>query len=471
MPDFSIIQQSPQIRQIVQENMLERQFHDALFPRTLFRGEVTPMPWAANVGDTRFFSGTGLIPIDASPLQPGNDPVPLAYTYEQWFAQAEQYMGTIDTYMPNSVVAIANLFLRNAHQLGLQSALTLDTIVRDRMFNAAVSGWSVVDGAQSSTANLRVKRLNGYTRARNPNLSTGSPVRFDYVSSSNPLVVHIFDNGADATFSIIGYTPDVAGDETGPGVLILSTSVTSVANRAYIYSVDSTDIVRVGGGLKVDTLLSTSLPKLTDIRSAVSNFWQNNVPEHPDGRFHAHISPISQSKVFADDELQRLLTALPDYYMYKKFAIGELLGCVFFRNSRNPIASTVNGGSTATYLQTDPFAGELYTKGVPTSSDATSLAVYRMLFTAQGGIMEYYIDPNQLITDAGITGKVGDPRVVNNGIEVNSDRIQLILRAPQNRAQDMVATTWKFIGDWPVRTDAATGDPSRYKRFQVIEHT
>jgi hypothetical protein len=43
-----------------------------------------------------------------------------------------------------------------------------------------------------------------------------------------------------------------------------------------------------------------------------------------------------------------------------------------------------------------------------------------------------------------------------------------MLRAPQNRLQDMVAATWKFIGDWPVRTDAAVGG-AYYKRVLTIE--
>jgi hypothetical protein len=77
----------------------------------------------------------------------------------------------------------------------------------------------------------------------------------------------------------------------------------------------------------------------------------------PDGRFHCHLDPTSQAQVFADDEWQRLLTSLPDYYMYKQFTIGELLNCVFFRNNENPQVDTVLGGATATYDDNDPFAG------------------------------------------------------------------------------------------------------------------
>jgi hypothetical protein len=218
--------------------------------------------------------------------------------------------------------------------------------------------------------------------------------------------------------------------------------------------------------LKLMTQKNTDLPTLADIRSAVAHFWQMNVPEHPDQRFHCHLDPVSQAKIFQDTEFQRLLTALPDYYMYKQFAIGELLNTVFFRNSDCPTSDTVVGGLTASYDARDPFVGELFNNG----NASTGVKIHRMIFSAQGGIMEYHSNLAALLTDAGILGATADPRIVNNGIEVLSDRIQLIIRAPMNRLQDKVSTSWKFIGDWPVRTDAATGDAARYKRFLTIEH-
>ncbi len=466
MPDFSVILQTPEIRALVQENLLERAFHDALFPRLLFRGEAVPVGWPSGVGDTQIFSAPGLASIDARPLRPGEDPDPITYPVEQWEAQLAQYASSIDTHMPTSITAIANLFLRNAHQLGMQAAQTLNRIVRNRMYAAALSGWTVADGTSVGSTSLRVKRLNGFTRARRPDLAAGSPVRFNPVSASNPLQIILFDNAVEASNTVVGFTPDTPGDEFGPGVLTLGVATTSVADRAYVASIDRSALLRVGGGMKVDDLTpGTDIPTLASVRSAVSEFWQQNVPEHPDGRFHCHLAPKSQALMFADNEFQRLLTALPDYYMYRQFALGELLNTVFFRNSECPVVETVVGGTTATYDQRDPFVGELTTNGAAGGSK-----VHRMLFSAQGGIFEYFSDLEALTTEAGITGKIADPRIVNNGIEVFSERIQLVIRAPLNRLQDQVATSWKFIGDWPVRTDAAVGSPPRYKRFFTIEH-
>lgn len=464
MPDFSVILQSDAVRPLVQQGLLERAFHDALFPKQLFRSEATPEKWPGHIGDEQIFSAPGLIPPKMKPSVPGVDPTPKSYPTEQWTAQLQQYDDTIDTHMPTSAVAIADLFLRNTHQLGMQAGQSLNRVVRNRMYNAALSGWTVADGAQNTVTTLRVKRLNGFTRARNPNLSgAGSAkVRFNTVSSSNPLAI-IVNTGAATAVNVTGYTPDTAGDEYGPGTLTVSAAVT-VADRAYVYAVDSTNIIRSGGGNRVDDVAGDP-PTLADIRSMVAKFRTNNVPEHADGRFHAHLDPNSEAMLFADDELQRLLTALPDHYMYQQFVIGSLLGTIFLRNSECPIVSTVTWGSTATWSDDDPFAGELTTTGA-----AGAEGVHRILFSGQGGIFEYYSDLMELLTDAGVTGKVGEFSISNNGIEVMTDRVQLVIRAPINRTQDMVASTWKIIADWPARTDSATGDAARFKRFGCIEH-
>lgn len=463
MSDFSIIASDPGIRAIVQDGTLERQFHDSLFPRLLFRGESAPVLWPAQVGDRAVFTGAGLLQPSMEALVPGSDPLPQTYGAEQWEATMQQYAGTIDTHMPTSMVAIANLFLRNAQQLGLQAGQSLNRITRNRMYNAALSGWTVADGAQGPTTSLRVKRLNGFTKARRPDLVAGSPVRFDPVSSNNPLPIKIFDTTpAEVSRNVIGFTPDTAGDEVGPGIITLDVAVT-VLDRAYVISDFKTALVRVGGGNSVNSIGSTDTLLLANIRDAVANFWQVNAPEHQDGYFHCHLDPISQGQVFSDPEFQRLLTSLPDYYMYSQFALGKLLNTVFYRNSECPVATTVKGGATATYSVQDNFAGELYSTGV-----STGVPIHRALFVAQGALMEYYQDQANLLTEAGLTGKVAEPRITNNGIDVFTERIQLMLRAPQNRLQDMVSSTWKFIGDWPVRTDAAVGG-AYFKRVLVVE--
>jgi len=462
--DFSTILQSPDIRAIVQDGFLERAFHDGLFPKMLFRGEATPVLWPAHAGDSAIFTGVAPVKKKMKPIVPGQDPGASDYQKEQWTAVLQTYGDSIPTHMPSSLVAIASLFLRNAQQLGLGAARTLNSHVRNRLYNAGQSGWTVADGAQVAVTVLRVKRLNGFTTARQT--GANATVRYDLVSAANPLAVLIFNTGTglEQSVNVIGFTADNSGDQTGPGTITVDAAVT-VSNRDYVISVDRTFLVRVGGGNKVDSITSASLLKLADLRSGVSRLQQENVPEHPDGYFHCHLDPTSQAQVFNDAEWQRLLTSMPDGFQYKSLAIGQLLGAVYFRNSECPQIETIDPNDGVTFSLDDNFAGELTANGL-----ASGVKVHRPLFTAQGGIMEYYQDLGALITDAGINGKVGQFQITNNGIEVMSDRVQLIIRAPLNKFQDTVDTTYKFQGDWPVRTDSTTGDAARYKRQLVIEH-
>lgn len=456
--DFGIAVMTPEIRSIIQEGYLERAFHDALFPQLIYRGDVVSVPWPGEVGDQQIFTGKGLIPPKGKPLAPGVDPEPVSYALEQWEASLQNYASTIDTHMPTSVQAIVDLLMQNAAQLGLQSAQTLNRLVRDRMHNAAEAGWTVADGAGAASTSLRVKRLNGFTRARNPSLANGSRVRFDTVSGSNPLAITI---GGTAR-NVIGFTPDTAGDELGPGVLTLSVADTW-SDRDAVLAVDRSSTLFVGGGDHVDDLGVTDLPRLQDIRNIVTRLRRNNIPRHPDGHYHAHIGPVSESQLMADTEIQRMLTGRPENYMYQDFVVGKILNVAFVQNNEAPTPLTVDPYDGVTFSQEDPFAPELTNDGTE-----TGMEVQRILFSGFGGIFEYYQDPAMYLTEAGITGKMGDVQVSNNGVEVHADRIKLIMRAPLNRLQDMVATSWRFVGDWVVRTDAATGDSARYKRMAVL---
>jgi len=203
------------------------------------------------------------------------------------------------------------------------------------------------------------------------------------------------------------------------------------------------------------------------VRAVLTSMQQNNVPVHPDGRIHAHMSPASQARFYDTPEFQRLNTSLPDFYYYRQYALGEFLGVLFLNNTECPISSTVVGGGTATFDPRDPFAPELFHNG----NASTGLPLFRVLFTGQGGIMEYYMDQSALITEAGLNGKVGNFTITNNGIEILTERIQLILRAPIDRLQQNVSMSWSLFADWPFRTDGSTGDVSRYKRAVSLVHT
>jgi hypothetical protein len=468
MADFSIIVQSPEVRSIVQDNYLERQFHDALFPEQLFRESTAKENWPAGgvVGDMQIFTGTGLIPVDLTPVAPRTDPTVATYQIEQWEATLGQLGKSIDTDLPTDANAIASLFMQNAQILGMHAGQTMNRLARNEAFAIALSGHTVADGAQSGVTTLRVKRLNGFTRARRPDLPAGAKVRFETVSASNPLKIRIYDTTpAEVSRTVTGFTPDVAGDEYGPGTLTLAGGAVTVSDRAYVIAEDRTALVRVGGGNKVDDVGSSDVPTLADVRTMVARFRQSNVRAFADGTYHAHMDPISEAKLLNDTEFQRMMTSLPDSHYMQAFALGRMMGTTFIKNTEAPNTETVVGGLTATYSQQDPFVGELYNNGTTTGTP-----IHRILFSGVGGLIEYSQDVAQYKSPVGMAGEVVDPRITANSIQVNTDRIKMIIRGPQNRNMDQVSTTWRWVGAYAKRTDATTGSAARYKRIGCIEH-
>jgi hypothetical protein len=461
MADYSVILQSPTFRALVQENALDRMWHDALYPELLFRAEAKDEKWDANVGDNKTFTGKGLMPVSMIPLVPGTDVSPTDYPVEQWTAIMQQLASSIDTNMPTAIVAAVNKLMEDYKQLGLQAGQTMNKFARYKLFNAGDAGWTVANGAQNSVTTLVVKRLNGFTRARNPSLPAGSPVRYDFVSANNPLAILV----NAVAVNVVGFTPDIAGDELGPGSLTLSAAVT-VADRDPIRATTRTFRVISGGGNATDALTAgTDILHLADVRAAVQRLRKTNVQPFGDGYFHFHLDPTNEGQLFSDNEVQRLTIGLPENALYKEFMINRLMGCTFFRNNENPAPDNVlPGGLTATFSAIDPIAGELWHNG----SATTGTPVHRAICIGRDALNEYYADQSQLETEAGITGttKKG-ATVTNDGFTVTVDRIRVINRAPLDRLQQNVSTSWSFMGDFVMRTDGATGDAAVFKR--VVE--
>lgn len=469
MADYSVILQSPQYRSLVQENALDRFFADGLYPENQFRAEAVNEEWNVNVGDNKTFTGKGLIKPKLVPLIPGSDPAPSDYKLEQWAATMQQWADTIDTNLPTAIVAAVNKLAEDIKQLGLNAGQTLNRIVRYKLFNAGDSGWTVVDGAQSSVTTLRVKRLNGFTRVRRPDLTAGSQVRHDFVTTNNPLPIVVGTTAVNVT----GFTPDVPGDEIGTGTLTLDAAVTA-SNRDPVLASTRTFRVIVGGGNATDAVTAgTDILHLADIRTAIARLRQTNVPACPDGTFHFHLDPIGETQLFADAEVQQLTRGtagveLQGSISYADFVINRLLGCTFYRNNENPVPENVEGGTTATFTALDPIAGELFSNG----NASTGARCHRAIAIGGEALREYFANQRALETEAGITGVVSQgARIVNNGVQIDVDRIRVIQRAPIDRLQQNVSSAWSFLGDFVVRTDAATGDAAAFKRVVNIIHS
>ena len=448
-PDGSIVNTSfnAGVVSAIQDRTLQRTFRDPLFPRLLFRLEAVAELWPVNLGANQTFTRAGLIQPTTRPLSPNAEAPTVQYPIEQWEATAQQFGRAIDTHMPTSYVTLASQYLRNMHQLGVHAGQSINRVVRDKLYNCYVAGNTVTNGAYGPGTAMPVKNLAGFTRK----LFNGRPT---IVSASNPLSITV--NGV--AYTCTGFTSDIAGDEIHSGTLTLTANVTTV-DRQSVLAVNRSQIVYSGGGTRVDDVASTDQFRMADIRAQIAQLQFDNVPTHEDGTYHYHLDPISQSQIFGDNEFQRLNQSIPDYIHYRKFVIAFLLGATFYRNNECPTVATVIE---------DPADG--FTTAFETTNPA-GVVLHRPIVTGQGAIEEKYLDESKYISEAGVQGKIGEFSVVNGGMQIMTERIRLILRAPMDRLQQTTSAAWSMSGDWAIPTDAtATSSAAVYKRCSVCVH-
>ena len=447
---------------LVQKGLLQRAFHDGLFPALQYRSEAMFEEWEANTGSEIFETRAGLLPAVTTPLVAGTDPVPAEVAYEQWSAVLEQYANAIDTNMPSSTVAQANLFLRNIKTLGLNAGQSINRVARNALFKSYLSGQTVLTAVTAvPDLTLRVASLNGFRDVIVP----GTNVRPAPVNPAVPLPIAL-GASLSITANVVGVIPDDSNDLDGPGTLVLSAPIGSVIPvRSAVVSTFAPTVIRASGGVSVDNIGAGDTLVLQQVITASGVLRDNNVPPHDDGFYHAHISGSSNTQLFADPVFQRLNQSLPEHVIYKEGFVGTISGVMFFLNTEAP--KTTNVGSLTSTALSGMYGKDIGAEVV----NGTGVKIGRVLITGKGSLYERALDENKYISEAGVTGKVGEFDVVNNGLQVVTERIRLVLRSPMDRLQQKVSAAWSISTSFPVPSDitASTG-PQRFKRAIILEH-
>jgi hypothetical protein len=452
----------PDIQNLIQQQVLDRIFRDALFPKLLYRSEAVPELWAANLGESKIWTRPGLIAIGTTPLTPGIDPPVGSYLSEQWVATANQYGLSVDTHMPTSAVSLASLFLQNINKLGLNAGETLDTLARNTLYRAYLAGTTVTTAAALLGATqIFVASISGFSEK----LLNARP---QPVSPLNPLLITFSTVGEPAN-TVIAAQPTNPAQPFGPGVLTLGAPLTGpVAARDGIFAANRTFGIQSGGGVTVDAIGAADTLALQDVINGVAAMRANNVPPTADGFYHVHVTPEGESQLYQDQQFRQLFQSLPDSAAFQDLAIGQLVGCRFYRNTQNPntsnsgpLVATGSGGLAAALAAPD-IGGEVVNNN--------AIPLRRALMLGGGALMEPYVDESRYISDAGVTGKIGEFSVTSNGVAVMTERIRLIIRSPLDALQQIVKSSWSWTGDFAVPSDELTGSPARFKRGLVITH-
>lgn len=411
------------IRAMLQNGILDRIFRDALVPEFIFPAIADTEPWTAGMGDTKTFTRKGLLS-PATTAITGSDTSAATYGIEQWSVTMDQYGQAIDTNMLYSAMALANKYAADVQTLGINAGQSLNRISRDKLYAAYAGGRTWCRTGATTDTSMQVQSTNGFTHV----LVNGVPTP---VSASNPLTV-----------SIEGVANTVTGVDTSTRTLTLGTTRVDVQGD-YVVAANAPFSVRGGTGNDSAFDLSTG-DKATFalFRAAVARLRKMSVPTIG-GYYVAHIDPDTESQLFDDSDFKSALQGRVDSPIYRDLSIGRFGGIDWVRNNEAPIVANGTDGSTVEVHRPIVLGG-----------GALVAAPFENIGTLLGGTGVEDVPEISMVSPAA-------------GVDV-----ALIVRPPTDRLQQVLSTSWSWVGDYGVPSDSLSGgDPALFKRAVVIEHS
>ncbi len=414
------------IQAIMQNGILDRTFRDALIPSFLYPAIADSEPWQGSLGDTKTFTRKGLIAPTTTAITGSDIAGASTYSVEQWSVVMDQYGISVDTNMLQSAMTLASKFLADVQTLGINAGQSLNRIARDKMYRAYMGGRTWCTAAASTDTTIAVQEVAGFTRV----LVNGVPTP---VSGTNPLNVTI--NG-------VANTVTATSVQSGPGNLTLGTTRVDVVGDPVI-AANAPISVRPGasGGVATAYQLTaaTDVATLALFRAAVVRLRKMNVPTMG-GYYTAHIPPDTEAELFADADFKQALQGRVDSPIWRDLSIGRFAGIDWVRNNEAP---TVLG----------------------TASQAVT--VFRPIVVGAGAVIAAPFEgTGSLLSGTGVE-EVPSIRMVE---AAPSTQVALIVRPPADRLQQVISTSWSYVGDFGVPSDSGTGDASLFKRAVVVEH-
>jgi len=415
------------IRAIMQNGLLDRQFRESLMPELLFPQIADIEPWQGAKGDTKIMTRNGLMTPDPTPTT-GSDASTGSYSIEQWTVVMDQYGKSIDTDLLQSAMTQASKYLNDVSRLGIHAGQTINLLSRNKLYKAYAGGRTYCRTAGASDTSIEVASTDGFTHV----LVNGVPTA---VSASTPLNV-----------TIAGVANTVTGVNTSTGVLTLGTARADVLGDLVVSS-QAPYSVRAGTSNNSAYELGVGdLIKFSHFRAAVARLRRQAVPPAEGSNYVAHVDSVTESQLFEDTEFQNLYRGRAESPTYRDLAIGVFGGITWVRNEVVPYLNT----STTGY-------------------EDLATTVHRPIVVGAGALIAApFEDTSSLLRETGV-GDVPEITTINVAPGVDVTRI---VRPPQDRYQQNVATTWSWVGDYGVPSDSlANGDPALFKRAVVLEHS
>lgn len=475
---YSIFVNEDRFRKLVQTDTLDRMFRRPLMQKCVFRSVSTPIKFDGNLGDSRIVTrrGTGNNVDDIDSFEPGSQPGGFSSGLEQWYVVPRPFGKSNSHHIPSNAVAFGNKILEEFYTMGEQAGRTISRRTRAMIYNAVLGGRTVNTATVSSSTSVPVKHLCGFTRARK---TDGTAVRYETVSSNNPLGVWVYDTGSSAYVerNVTGYTSTefTTGEwqEVGAGTLTLNSAVTIATSNYEIVAKNAQHVSRAGIGcaLKFDdaprgvhSLSVGDRLKISDLRAAVVRLRETSVPTFDDGFYRLLVNSHGMADLRNDPEGQALFREYPLQLPYMTGKIETIEGCIVIETEENP--SSLNTSTN-----------ELKRLNVEIEN-ASGVRIHHALVIGKDFVEEHWIPDAQLFSLDGVPSglhKRGNFSMTPDGrVAVNVDRISAVLAPPTDPIGQTMWMSWITHLDIVCSSDGVDansgGDPARYKRGICIQY-
>lgn len=503
------------ISQLLQGGFLVREMEEGLDSILAYRRMAIQETFPGRIGESMTRTRKGRLAPVTDPINAqygGSPPIPTsalldnglsvsAYSIEQYTMILNEYAGTQDLNLMAEQAQIADQFIANARNNGVQAAQSLERICRLKLFGCYLSGNTRVIAAPANsilgtpTANaatitntntgvVNVDDVRGFqfvinngqlasvsgslpqaitivttagavitgcqVEAAAPYAATGG-TQPAYVSGKGPSDITSTPQVQASALYVAGSSP-AAPSYGMPGLLTIrnnSGSTYTINAGDSIIANDAPQIFRPFNRPSMAQLIGTDVLTMSIIEDATAYLRDNGVPPMDDGTYHCVLDNTSLRQLFADPDFKQLFAGRSMSPEYREGDIIKLLGVTYIP-------------TTEAYVQT-PKAAE---SGYGTSPPRIRRPI---IMGAESLIQANFEGMETWLSARGFDRNDSNIAMIDGVVQ--------IVREPLDRLQQIVSMSWTWIGDYAVPTDVTatptiipTASSARYKRGVVIEH-
>lgn len=441
----------------LQVGFLERELEEGLDSVLAYRSCAVQETIPGRIGETLTRTRKGRKVPTKTPLPVStmnaldNGMSPSSYSIEQYSFTLQTYGDTVDVDLLGSEATIADDFIANSRNNGVQAAQSRELIARYKLFSAYLGANTRVrtDLGAGGTTTCHVDDVRGFLYTWVNGTPTG-------VSSANPISVQeyaVSAGGVTQTLNVTGVTIDGTNLSSSPdgisGVLTFSAATTPVNGDALIASF-APSIKRPSGHLSTAQLTMQDTLTLGLLQDSVASLRANGVPVMSDGTYHVILDDISHRQLMADQDFKVYFASRQDSEVIKRSDVYVMLGMTFIPTTNAYVQTTANNNGA-------------------TGASAVNVTVRRPIVLGAESLIEGNFEGMETYLDREGVDPIANTMMVDNVLQ--------IVRPPLDRANRFAALTWQTIVDYAVPTDLTatpsiipTASSAAWKRCAIVEH-